>query len=74
MATVICFQSAKARLEARQLTLLEQIDRRIRAVITKGLSASDRGDAAGIRRAMALLDALEAQEAGLRDSRARMAD
>jgi hypothetical protein len=67
MATVIYFQPAKARLEARQLTPLEQLDRQIRDAIISGLSASTRGDTVGIRSAMALLDILEARETGLRN-------
>jgi hypothetical protein len=74
MATIICFSSAKAKLEAQQLTALEQVDRQIRTVIASGLHASACCDAAGLRRAMALLDLLEARETGLRDGRARMAD
>ena len=74
MATVICFKAAKARMEVQHLTALEQVDRQIRSVISSGQAASIRGDAAGVRRAIALIDLLEAREVGLRDGRIRLAD
>jgi hypothetical protein len=74
MATVICFEAAKARMEVQHLTALERVDRQIRSVISSGQAASSRGDAAGVRRAIALLDLLEARETGLRDGRVRLAD